>query len=269
MTDHLVILKKAYLELILSGRKTIELRLSRGRSPLIGRVRRRDELFVKIGAGPVCARATVAEVKCYETLTPVLITQIKQKYNDQIMGGDAVWDSMMDRKSGLLVWLRDVQPHRADPDGEKGLAGLGRAQTGQGFRPALQNGHIGDYRWCDPEERAVTVRFHVYYCRHHHRHRHIIRCRRTLPGGLRRGGAFWRSGLSVGCSRWRVTRSWRRRTRRQAGGDYVYLTKAYGRWAGFLFGWAQFAVVRPGRYRRPGVRLRHLRASDLRPPDGQ
>jgi amino acid transporter len=30
------------------------------------------------------------------------------------------------------------------------------------------------------------------------------------------------------------------------GGDYVYLNKAYGRWAGFLFGWAQLTVVRPG-----------------------
>lgn len=110
MSDHLVILKKAYLELILSGRKTIELRLSRGRSPLIGRVRPGDELFLKISAGPVCARATIAEVKCYETLTPILITQIKQQYNDQILGGDAVWDSMMDRKSGVLVWLRDVRP---------------------------------------------------------------------------------------------------------------------------------------------------------------
>jgi amino acid transporter len=30
------------------------------------------------------------------------------------------------------------------------------------------------------------------------------------------------------------------------GGDYVYLTRAYGRWAGFLFGWLQLSVVRPG-----------------------
>jgi len=29
------------------------------------------------------------------------------------------------------------------------------------------------------------------------------------------------------------------------GGDYVYLSRAYGRWAGFLFGWMQLAVVRP------------------------
>jgi amino acid transporter len=32
----------------------------------------------------------------------------------------------------------------------------------------------------------------------------------------------------------------------QTGGDYAYLTRAYGRWAGFLFGWIQLAIVRPG-----------------------
>lgn len=30
------------------------------------------------------------------------------------------------------------------------------------------------------------------------------------------------------------------------GGDYVYLSRAYGKWSGFLFGWAQLTVVRPG-----------------------
>jgi amino acid transporter len=32
----------------------------------------------------------------------------------------------------------------------------------------------------------------------------------------------------------------------QQGGDYVYLTRAYGSWAGFLFGWAQLTVIRSG-----------------------
>jgi basic amino acid/polyamine antiporter, APA family len=32
----------------------------------------------------------------------------------------------------------------------------------------------------------------------------------------------------------------------QEGGDYIYLTRAYGRWAGFLFGWLQTVIVRPG-----------------------
>ena len=32
----------------------------------------------------------------------------------------------------------------------------------------------------------------------------------------------------------------------QEGGDYVYLSRAYGKWAGFLFGWAYFVVVNAG-----------------------
>jgi amino acid transporter len=31
-----------------------------------------------------------------------------------------------------------------------------------------------------------------------------------------------------------------------SGGDYVYLTRAYGRWVGFLFGWAQLAAILTG-----------------------
>ena len=30
------------------------------------------------------------------------------------------------------------------------------------------------------------------------------------------------------------------------GGDYIYLTRAYGLWPGYMFGWTQLAVVRPG-----------------------
>lgn len=30
------------------------------------------------------------------------------------------------------------------------------------------------------------------------------------------------------------------------GGDYVYLSRAYGPWAGFMFGWVQLVIVRPG-----------------------
>jgi basic amino acid/polyamine antiporter, APA family len=32
----------------------------------------------------------------------------------------------------------------------------------------------------------------------------------------------------------------------RTGGDFVYLNEAYGGWAGFLFGWLQMFVIRPG-----------------------
>jgi ASC-1-like (ASCH) protein len=107
---HLVILKKPYLDLIVSGRKTIELRLGKGRRGAFGRVQPGDGLFLKVSSGPVRATATVADVKYYEDLTPQQILQIKQQHNDRIMGGDAVWEDMMGRRYGFLTWLRDVRP---------------------------------------------------------------------------------------------------------------------------------------------------------------
>ena len=106
---HLVILKKPYLELILEGRKRIELRLYKSKHPAFGRVYAGDKLFLKISSGPVCATATVKAVKSFDNLTPERILDLKQRYNHDIGGGDEYWQSKMDSKYCLLVWLKDIK----------------------------------------------------------------------------------------------------------------------------------------------------------------
>jgi hypothetical protein len=106
---HLVILKKAYLDMILEGRKRIELRLYKSRHPAFGRVFAGDKLFLKVSSGPVCATATVEKVKTFENLTPGRIRDLKQQYNHEIIGGHEHWQSKMDCKYCLLVWLKDVK----------------------------------------------------------------------------------------------------------------------------------------------------------------
>ncbi|MCX5645290.1 MAG: ASCH domain-containing protein [Phycisphaerae bacterium] len=113
MNYHLVILKKPYLDLILAGEKTVELRLTKAKRPAGGRVLPGDRLFLKQSGGPVCGLATAKDVEYHEGLTPQRIGRIKRRYNDQIRGDDAVWESLMDRQSGFLVWLSDVR--RIDP----------------------------------------------------------------------------------------------------------------------------------------------------------
>ena len=110
MKYHLVILKKPYLDLILSGQKTVELRLTKTKHPAFGRIGPGDRLFLKVSAGPVCAAATVGDVKCYQNLTPEKISRIKQRFNEEIKGGDAIWQSKKDCQYGFLVWLEDVWP---------------------------------------------------------------------------------------------------------------------------------------------------------------
>ncbi len=109
MNCHLVILKRPYLEMILNGRKTIELRLSKTRPPMFGRVARGDMLLLKASGGPVCGRAEVSHVEYHANLTPERILQLKHRHNHAIGGSDAVWDSFMDRKYGFLVWPANVR----------------------------------------------------------------------------------------------------------------------------------------------------------------
>ncbi len=53
-----------------------------------------------------------------------------------------------------------------------------------------------------------------------------------LGGALALAGAFCYAELATAYPR--------------SGGDYVYLTRAFGRMPGFLFGWSRLAIVRPG-----------------------
>lgn len=106
---HLVILKRPYLNLILEGRKKIELRLTKSKIHGFGRIFTGDILFLKESAGPVRATASVEAVKNYENLTPEKILEIKQQYNHQIGGPDEHWLGKMDCKFAFLVWLKDIK----------------------------------------------------------------------------------------------------------------------------------------------------------------
>lgn len=106
---HLVILKNSYLDMILEGRKRIELRLYKTKHPAFGRVFAGDKLFLKISSGPVCATATVEKVKTFDNLTPKSILSLKQRYNHNIGGDDGHWQSKMDSKYCLLVWLKNIK----------------------------------------------------------------------------------------------------------------------------------------------------------------
>jgi len=106
---HLVILKKPYLDAILDGRKPVESRFWKTKRYAFGRVSPGDILLLKLSSGPVCAAATVEAVKNFENLTPEQIAEIKQQYNNYIMGNDEYWHSRMNCKFGFLVWLKDVR----------------------------------------------------------------------------------------------------------------------------------------------------------------
>ncbi|UCE98617.1 MAG: ASCH domain-containing protein [Planctomycetota bacterium] len=109
VNSHLVILKRPYLDAILSGRKQIESRFTKVRRGFFGRVFPGDTLFLKQSSGAVCAAATVLAVKKFEDLTPIKVIEIREQYDDYIGGSDEYWRSKTDSRFCLLVWLKDVR----------------------------------------------------------------------------------------------------------------------------------------------------------------
>ncbi len=114
---HLAILKKPYLDAILSGQKKVESRFTLTKREPFGQIAGGDKIFFKLSSGVVCAVATVSAVKTFVNLCPYQTHRLKAQYNDLILGSDEYWESKLDSKFGVLVWLEDVkaiEPVRID-----------------------------------------------------------------------------------------------------------------------------------------------------------
>lgn len=106
---HVAVLLKPYLDLILSGEKTVECRMTRQARAPFESVEPGERIYLKQSAGPYRAMAIADHVLCEANLTPARLREIKRDYNDLIRGDDAVWDPKRDSRFITLIWLRDVQ----------------------------------------------------------------------------------------------------------------------------------------------------------------
>ena len=106
---HLVILKKPYLDAILSGKKKVESRFSKSRRNFLNSIKAGDLLFLKQSSSPVCATARVEKVRFYENINSRLIMEIKKQFNSLICGDEDFWQSALDCRFATLVRLTDVK----------------------------------------------------------------------------------------------------------------------------------------------------------------
>jgi len=82
--NHLVILRPPYLDMILSGEKTVESRLSRRRHPAATRCRPGDVLYLKRTGGDIEGRATVARIDAYEGLGTDGLRALAEQWADRV-----------------------------------------------------------------------------------------------------------------------------------------------------------------------------------------
>lgn len=107
-TTHLMIVHPRYIAPLLSGTKTLESRLGQDRRAPFGKVNPGDIIYIKPTGKRVIAKAIVRTVEEYEDLTPKDINNLRESYDDRIMGGDHYWQTKSDAKYATLIGFSKV-----------------------------------------------------------------------------------------------------------------------------------------------------------------
>ncbi|MGD9892206.1 MAG: ASCH domain-containing protein [Dehalococcoidia bacterium] len=110
--NHLVILRPPYLDLILSGDKTVESRLSRRRHPAATRCLPGDVLYLKRTGGDIEVRATVAQIDVFADLDLAALRHLTEQWSRQVAAttpDDWYQRIKHDARHALFLTLRRVE----------------------------------------------------------------------------------------------------------------------------------------------------------------
>lgn len=113
---HIAVVQRTYAQLILSGQKTCELRLTKNRVVPFGRVRIGDTIYFKITGGPICARAVAGGVREIEDLSPKTVRALKREVNDRVRGEPAFWAMKKHARYATVIDLRSIVACDDGPD---------------------------------------------------------------------------------------------------------------------------------------------------------
>ncbi|MCZ6834288.1 MAG: ASCH domain-containing protein [Planctomycetota bacterium] len=112
---HIAIIRKKYLDRILSGSKCIECRLTKQKRAPFGQIKTGETIFLKQSSGSYRAVAKAGRVEFKSDLTSGRIRDIRREFAEELEGDDDFWESKMDCSYLTLIWLEDVMPTNLGP----------------------------------------------------------------------------------------------------------------------------------------------------------
>lgn len=112
---HLAIFKGDGGELILSGKQTIEARLSRRKDPPFGQISSGDLVYIKPSGKEVIGQFKVKKVIFYDGISQEDILEIKKRYEKQLGVEDDYWKKKADAKYATLIFVGDSSQFLTSP----------------------------------------------------------------------------------------------------------------------------------------------------------
>lgn len=114
-SDHVAIIQSRYADLILSGVKRIESRITKARGPAFERVRAGDTIYFKIRGGGFRVSARVWRALDIRDLTPQGVRAIRELLGKEIAADHAYWKSRRQARYATLLWLAQVREDLEGP----------------------------------------------------------------------------------------------------------------------------------------------------------
>ncbi len=107
MQKHLAIFKGEGAEKILSGKKTIESRFSRKKSPPFGQISPGDLVYIKPSGKDIIGQFRVKKVFFFDGLESPDILDIKKRYGEQLSVDGGYWKGKETSKYATLIFIGD------------------------------------------------------------------------------------------------------------------------------------------------------------------
>lgn len=112
---HAAWIRPGLLDLLLSGAKTVETRLSAARGPAFDRVWAGDVVYFRQTGGSYRAAALVLHAEHHEDLDPAGVRELRRLVGRPAAAPAAYWASKRASRYASLIWLTAVRPVAAGP----------------------------------------------------------------------------------------------------------------------------------------------------------
>ncbi len=116
MATHVAILLPRYLDLILTGEKTVESRMTITRHPPYRRIKTGERIYFKESSGPYRATAVAGKVDFFDNLTPTQMMALRKRFDAKVCGDNAYWNAKSRSRYATFIELRDVKACDDGPD---------------------------------------------------------------------------------------------------------------------------------------------------------
>lgn len=103
---HLAIFLKGVAEKVLSGQKSVEIRLSQNQIAPYLEVQKKDEILLKISGGKIIGKAIVDNCLYYEILNPTTIDKLRENYQDEAAMDENFWDAHRNARFATVIFLK-------------------------------------------------------------------------------------------------------------------------------------------------------------------